>query len=747
MTIPTKIPLRLLLALFTPLLAICADKPADLLRTWQGIPGLEVTPKGRLYVSWFSGGTKEPAPENTVYLAYSEDRGRTFTDPTPMAGPRGGARAFDPTLWRDPRGRLWYIFNRGNKDRAEHGVYARVCEKPDASTPVWSSEFRVGYDEAPLSFRMNKPTVLASGEWIMPVTHAAEPIYDWFAGSGQLQGVGISTDKGKTWKLHGALRAPFWALENMIVELRDKRLWMLIRSGGGTLWESYSSDRGRTWTEAAATKIASPGSRFFIRRLKSGNLLLVNHYRFTGRSHLTARLSMDDGKTWNDGLLLDERTGVSYPDGVEDASGLIRIVYDRDRGGAGEILMASFREKDVVEGRDASGQLRLKQVINRLEKPLRSSGKKLLLPDWNAKGAADRVMSGLVRVTAPDVKGAHDSDFVIVDDRVYVVAEVNEQQAGENPAWPWIYTAMSVVNLKTMAVEKIIPFARGGQTFDNEALPEGACFVPRVVRKDRNTMRAYFTSEAPGKRQSQMYYRDFDIGRMMFESSIHRAKIKTGAGIFDMQPQPYYDDARAQGFTREAKDHGLYMIDAFKLIDGRLYSVINNFPAGQNALAAVHPSLDTFEVLGHFNDPGKMKLTESAVQRMPDGSWMAICRQEADTRNYTFTSSQDGKVWKPNEYRGFVANGTNSKPTLDRFFGIYYLGWQEATRVNGVSRSVFNIDVSVDGVNWERKYRFESEKSFQYPSFREYRGGIYSTVTQGDSSDSRKERIMFGRLE
>ena len=130
-------------------------------------------------------------------------------DPSEQAfGPRDGGRAFDPTLWRDPEGTLWYIFNRGNKDLATHGVYARTCADPDAASPLWSEEFRVGFDESPYSFRMNKPTVLSTGEWVMPVTHATETTRDWFAGPRQLQGVGISTDKGKTWKLHGALKAP-----------------------------------------------------------------------------------------------------------------------------------------------------------------------------------------------------------------------------------------------------------------------------------------------------------------------------------------------------------------------------------------------------------------------------------------------------------------------------------------------------------------------------------------------------------
>ena len=37
--------------------------------------------------------------------------------------------------------------------------------------------------------------------------------------------------------------------------------------------------------------------------------------------------------------------------------------------------------------------------------------------------------------------------------------------------------------------------------------------------------------------------------------------------------------------------------------------------------------------------------------------------------------------------------------------------------------------------------------SFQYPSLHEYEGSIYLTVTPGDSSPSRKKRILFGKLE
>ena len=85
------------------------------------------------------------------------------------------------------------------------------------------------------------------------------------------------------------------------------------------------------------------------------------------------------------------------------------------------------------------------------------------------------------------------------------------------------------------------------------------------------------------------------------------------------------------------------------------------------------------------------------MNRLPDGTWMAICRNDAG--NYHFTTSQDGKTWTVGEQMPFVPNGLNSKPTFDKFGGVYYLGWQENTRIHGCNRSVFNVDISRDGQN------------------------------------------------
>ena len=90
-------------------------------------------------------------------------------------------------------------------------------------------------------------------------------------------------------------------------------------------------------------------------------------------------------------------------------------------------------------------------------------------------------------------------------------------------------------------------------------------------------------------------------------------------------------------------NHGLYIFDSFKEFDGRRYVALNNFPGKQNALAVLHDDFTTFEVIGHYNEPQSQQLSESAVNRLPDGTWMAICRNDAG--NYHFTTSQDGKTW------------------------------------------------------------------------------------------------------
>jgi len=191
----------------------------------------------------------------------------------------------------------------------------------------------------------------------------------------------VTRDQGKNWSLRGEAFIPtpnedtplIRALEPMIVQKKDQSLWMLVRTPWG-IRESFSQNEGRTWSPGRPSSIPHVNSRFFIRRLKSGRLLLVRHNPpnidernslKSPRTHLTAFLSDDDGFTWRAGLVLDERGEVSYPDGVEAPDGMLYVIYDYNRFGDKEILMAAFTEEEVAGGRCVSANSRLRILVNK----------------------------------------------------------------------------------------------------------------------------------------------------------------------------------------------------------------------------------------------------------------------------------------------------------------------------------------------------------------------------------------------
>jgi hypothetical protein len=292
----------------------------------------------------------------------------TWSAPVLVIDPEGDVRAFDPCLWVDPDGRLWLFWAQayGHWD-GRAGVWAMVADEPDRQEPGWSSPRRL-WD----GIMMNKPLELSSGEWALPVaiwsltpTISGPQVRDLADRSGSL--MVVSTDRGTNWGLRGKSAVPQRSCdEHHIVELKDGRLWMLVRTEYG-IGDSYSSDRGRTWDPGGQSHITHiPHARFFIRRLASGRLLLVKHDppdRNT-RSHLTAFLSEDEGQTWQGGLLLDKRRGVSYPDGVQGPDGTIYVIYDYSRRSEKKILLTTFSESDVLMGAYRSPVARQRLLVN-----------------------------------------------------------------------------------------------------------------------------------------------------------------------------------------------------------------------------------------------------------------------------------------------------------------------------------------------------------------------------------------------
>ena len=131
--------------------------------------------------------------------------------------------------------------------------------------------------------------------------------------------------------------------------------------------QSFSDDGGKTW-KPQSTAFPHVNSKSVFHRLQSGAILLIRHGQditkaTPARQELTAFLTTDEGKTWSGGLLLDERTGVSYPDIAQAPNGDIYVHYDRNRASDAEILFARFREEDVRVGKLVSKDASLKNLV------------------------------------------------------------------------------------------------------------------------------------------------------------------------------------------------------------------------------------------------------------------------------------------------------------------------------------------------------------------------------------------------
>ena len=345
-------------------------------RNKAGHPSIECASNGRLWATWFAGPVT--ALENIndyVVLATSADGGETWEEvfvADPDLYSSNTRRAFDPQLWIDPDGILrWFWTDRtgtsatNTTTAATDGVWMAVVGDATVAPSAPPSDVRCIWPGAV----GGKPFVLDDGAWGFPVSQL-------FSSPSSL--LVVSTDKCANFSLRGgavvpaASRCAFEHPQIVPVSATEVHCWTRTLSG---TFESVSADGGATWPEMAATTSFQCGydsARCCIRRLSSGNLLLVKRGTLASAdgTGLYAYVSTDGGATWSGGLQLESQNNVYFPDGVQDANGVIRVIYECDSQGRREILMASFKESDAQAGTDSSKTVRLSQPVSEPSYPL-----------------------------------------------------------------------------------------------------------------------------------------------------------------------------------------------------------------------------------------------------------------------------------------------------------------------------------------------------------------------------------------
>jgi Neuraminidase (sialidase) len=244
----------------------------------------------------------------------SADFGKTWSEPFTIQENIGTESVMESDLLRLKSGEIVLFFCCKNSE-ADCKPYMRKSfdEGKSWSELLAIAKFHSGY----FTVNNDRAVQLSSGRLLLP---SATTINAW-AFNEFVSVCFFSDDNGRTWfrskdcvSLPNSLGG---AQEPGVVELKDGRILMWLRSSFGFMYRSYSEDGGETWGSPESMNVVSPRSAQNIKRDPStGNLVLVwNNTTGSRRNPLTMAVSRDEGETWKNvkNIEIDDRFSYSYP--------------------------------------------------------------------------------------------------------------------------------------------------------------------------------------------------------------------------------------------------------------------------------------------------------------------------------------------------------------------------------------------------------------------------------------------------
>jgi len=247
----------------------------------------------------------------------STDGGRTWGEGTTECALLDGTYTVVPLLDHDGEVHLLSMVGRGQGRNIAVDRFIDVWHQRTTTGRTQWLEPNViyeGYCGAIMDFKqLRTGRLVAPFAWWVPNRPVAPPI------GANLCTTFHSDDGGTTWaKSASDVSSPcypgfvgnnYGADEPSIIELRDGRLLMLMRTQTGFLYESFSSDQGDTWSEGQPSRFTGSSSPPVLWRMPDGRILLLwNNCEsppahegagvYVNRDALHAAVSADEGKTW-----------------------------------------------------------------------------------------------------------------------------------------------------------------------------------------------------------------------------------------------------------------------------------------------------------------------------------------------------------------------------------------------------------------------------------------------------------------
>jgi hypothetical protein len=315
---------------------------------------------GRLCLIYtrFTSGSGDHAAADLV-MRTSDNDGRRWSDDRIVVRRPGGLNVMSVSLLRLASGEIALFYLRKT---SEEDCRPLMCISTDEAE-TWSKSTvcitdKVGY----YVLNNDRAVQLRTGRLILPVA--------WHQGPGQDRDTAgvimcyLSDDNGRTWrrskdsfKGYGPNGQRITVQEPGIVELKDRRLMMFIRTNAGSQYICYSQDGGETWSKAQQSSLASPLSPASIERIPwTGDLLCVwndhsgiHRHPAGRRTPLCLAISQDEGRTWSRSRIIE-----GNPDGwycytaitfVKNRAILAYCAGDKEIGGLNRLkVMALSRD-------------------------------------------------------------------------------------------------------------------------------------------------------------------------------------------------------------------------------------------------------------------------------------------------------------------------------------------------------------------------------------------------------------------
>lgn len=278
-----------------------------------------------LAAAWF-GGSAEGAPDVGIWLSRYEHG--AWTPPVEVAvgmQPDGSRYAcWNPVLFQPKRGPLLLFYKVGPNPRAWWGL---IRTSSDGGR-TWSAARRL--PDGILGPIKDKPVQLADGTIVAgSSTESTDARNSWRIHFER------SVDNGVTWTATSAIPFPvddtIDAIQPSILVHSAEVLEAVGRTRSGRVFDTWSQDRGATWSPLALTALPNPNSGLDAVTLSDGRFLMVYNHTASGRTPLNVAVSRD-GRRWSAALVLEHDPGeYSYPAVIQTSDGLVHVTYTGKR--------------------------------------------------------------------------------------------------------------------------------------------------------------------------------------------------------------------------------------------------------------------------------------------------------------------------------------------------------------------------------------------------------------------------------